>query len=411
MSSIIDFDFFDPAVIEDPYLFYQTAIAQAPVYPLPGTNMFLVTGYDLVCKAADDPERFSSRFGNMMQGRAATDNEIRSVLAQGWPFTDTLITNDPPGHSRFRKLVGMAFSAPRVNAMEADISVIANELADQLAAKHDVDFVADFAVPLPVKVIGRALGQPDDKLADLKAWSDCFMDLLGGQASRARELECAHGVVAFQRHFKQEIDARRADSGHSDIVASLVQARLDEQTPLNDAEILSVLQALMVAGNETTTSTLAGGLLLLLRHPHVMGRLRQDPALIPAAVEEMLRFESPASGLWRIARMDTDLGGVPIPKGSLLNLRFAAANRDPAKFESPDTFNIDRKSNRLHIAFGRGPHVCIGNMLSRKELVIAFSVLLARFQTIELAAGSNDFSHHPNILARGLKALHIRVAA
>jgi cytochrome P450 len=163
----------------------------------------------------------------------------------------------------------------------------------------------------------------------------------------------------------------------------------------------------MVAGNETTTSTLAGGLLLLLRNPDQLQKVRTKPELIPNMVEEMLRMESPSAGLWRVIKKDTELAGVKLPAGSMAMVRFAAANRDPAKYEDPDRFDVERKNARTHLAFGRGIHICVGNMLARKELVVAFQELLKRLDDIHLIKDKNDYQHVPNMLLRGLKHLHI----
>ncbi len=183
---------------------------------------------------------------------------------------------------------------------------------------------------------------------------------------------------------------------------------MEGEQPLDDAEILSILQQLMVAGNETTTSTLAGGVLLLIQNPDQEAKVRADPTLIPNMVEEMLRLESPTAGLWRVVKKDADLGGVTVPGGSMMMLRFAAANRDPAKFENPDSFDAARKNARSHLAFGRGIHMCVGNMLSRKELAVAFNVLFEKIARFELAPDA-DLSHVPNMLLRGLRRLDVIV--
>jgi cytochrome P450 len=404
---VSEFNLFDPAVLEDPFEFYQIAIAQAPVYQMPGTNIFLVTSYELVAKVADNPTIFSNDFSGLLAGRATTDEEIGGIIAQGWPQVNTLLTADPPTHTRFRKLVNLAFSAPKVNAMEDYVRSIANSLIDDLATKRSCEFIHDFAVKLPVAVIAEVLGDSRDNTPTFKRWSDAFTDRLGGMATREREIECAREVVEFQHYFKAKIDARRADASIKDMTADLVHARIEGETPLNDAEILSIIQQLMVAGNETTTNTMAGGLLLLMQNPDQMAKLQEQPALIPNMVEEILRMESATSGMWRIVKEDSEIGGVAVPKGSMLHIRFAAANRDPAKYPSPDAFQVDRQNARTHMAFGRGIHMCIGNMLSRKELTVGFQELFRRLGNFRLAPGKNDLTHIPNMLLRGLKHLHV----
>lgn len=402
------YNFLDPQVIEDPFDFYQTAIARAPVYKLPGTDMYLVTSYDLVSRVCDDPVLFSNGFGALLAGRASYDEDVQREAAKGWPQVDTLLTADPPRHTRFRKLVNLAFSGPRVNAMENHVRSITVDLIDAIAPAGACEFIADFAVKLPVAVITEVLGDSRDNSALFKRWSDAFTDRLGGMASKERELECAQEVVAFQHYFKAKIEERRADPSIRDMTADLVHARIEGEQPLEDAEILSIVQQMMVAGNETTTNTMAGALLLLIRHPDQLARLQQEPALIPNMVEEVLRLESATSGMWRVVTADTVLNGVEIPKGAMVHIRFAAANRDPARFADPDAFDIARQNARGHLAFGRGIHMCVGNMLSRKELTVAFQELLARLDGFALDEERNDYRHMPNMMLRGLKQLHIR---
>jgi cytochrome P450 len=402
-------DFFDPHVLEEPFAWYQEALAKAPMTTAAGGTVHLVLSHKLVSEAAGRPEDFSSNFGALMQGARGADAEIVAIEAEGWPPIDTMLTADPPVHTRFRKLVNLAFSMPRVNAMEAEIREIVRKLLDSLDGRDVVELVHDFAVPLPVMVIAEQIGMERSEVADVKRWSDAFADRLGGMAGRAREVECARLIVEFQKRVKQLIDARRGNQGPNDLLGAIVNASADGEKPLDDAEIMSVVQQLMVAGNETTTSTIAGGLLLLIRNPDQLAKVRAHPALIPNMVEEMLRLLSPTAGLWRVAARDTELGGVPIKKGAMLMLRFAAANRDPAVFPDPDRFDVERRNARSHLAFGRGIHMCVGNMLSRKELVVTFEELCRRYEHFELPENMNDFRHAPNRLLRGLIKLHVRM--
>lgn len=396
---------FAPEVLEDPFAYYQAVIAQAPVMVVPGTNITLVSSYDLLAEATGRVEEFSNDFSDLLAGQRSADPDVTAELEKGWPQRNTLLTADPPVHTRFRKLVNLAFSMKRVDAIEADIRAIVERLVDAFPADGKIDFVRDFAVPLPVAVIASQIGLTDTDVATVKRWSDAFADRLGGMISKERELECAREVVEFQHAMKAQIDARRA-APREDLLSDLVNARVEDEAPLDDAEILSVLQQLMVAGNETTTSTLAGGVLLLIQNPEQDAKVRADRSLVPNMIEEMLRLESPTAGLWRVVKKDAVLGGVTVPGGSMAMLRFAAANRDPAKFENPDAFDVARKNARSHLAFGRGIHMCVGNMLSRKELVVAFNVLFDKVARFELQPGA-DLSHVPNMLLRGLRRLDV----
>ena len=400
-------EFFDPETIEDPFDWYARALAEGPVAKVGGGAVTMVLSHALVSEAAGRPQDFSSDFGAMMRGNAVADPDIAAIEAQGWPTVDTMLTADPPVHTRFRKLVNLAFSMPRVNALENDIRAVVDRLIDRIATGETVEFVQDFAVPLPVGVIAGQIGMENDA-GKVKHWSDAFADRLGGMASREREIEAARAILDYQRFAKQQIDARRDDAGPDDLLSAIVNARAEGEASLDDAEVMSVLQQLMVAGNETTTSTLAGGLLMLIRNPDQMTKIRANPALIPNMVEEMLRLLSPVGGLWRVALHDTMLGDVPVRQGEMLMLRFAAANRDPAVYPDPDRFDVERKNARTHLAFGRGIHMCVGNMLARKELAVAFERLLARVARFELPEGANDFRHVPNKLLRGLASRRVR---
>jgi cytochrome P450 len=402
-------DFFAAEVLADPFAAYQQGLIHSPVYAVPGTGVTLVLSYALVAEAAARVDDFSNDFGAILAGTRSADPEVAAVLDRGWPMRDTLLTADPPDHTRFRTLVNLAFSMKRVDALEAHVRAIVTALIDGFIDRGSCDFVAEFAMPLPVQLITEQIGIDRTDFATVKRWSDAFADRLGGMISHERELECAADVVEFQHAMKARIDERRA-APRDDLLSDLVNAQVDGERPLDDAELLSILQQLMVAGNETTTSALAGGLVQLIRHPDQAEKVRANPALIRNMVEEVLRTESPTAGLWRVVRRDTELGGVPLKAGSMLMLRFAAANRDPARFENPDMFDVERKNANSHIAFGRGIHMCVGNMLSRKEMAVAFDELLKRLDRIAIPDEA-ALTYPPNRLLRGLSALPITFGA
>jgi cytochrome P450 len=395
-----------PEVLANPFAVYQQLLAASPVVEVPGANITLVLSHALVSEATGRVEDFSNDFSTLLSGLRSEDPDVKAVLEQGWPQVNTLLTADPPVHTRFRKLVNLAFSMKRVDALEDHMRKIVTALIDGFADRGACEFVRDFAMPLPVQLIAEQIGIDRADFATVKRWSDAFADRLGGMIPKERELECAREVVEFQHAMKALIDARRAEP-KDDLLSDLVNARVEGERPLDDAELLSILQQLMVAGNETTTSTLAGGLVQLIRNPDQLKKLQDDPSLLPNAVEEMLRTESPTAGLWRMVARDTELGGVPLKQGTMLMLRFAAANRDPARFEDPDRFDVERKNARTHLAFGRGIHMCVGNMLSRKEVTVAFQELVRRLDGFEIAEES-ALVYPPNMLLRGLAALPIR---
>jgi cytochrome P450 len=408
VNTIAASSFFEPQVIADPFDYYRAWLPKSPVVQLSET-MFLVLSYDLCAQATGDVETFSNNFQGALSGAMAEDGDVAAILAEGWPQVDTLLTADPPTHTRFRKLVNLAFSMKRVAAIEEDMRGVVIELIEKMAAAHEsgaeVDFVRDFGIPLPVAMIASQIGMTGDDLDKVKRWSDAFVDRLGRMIPKERELECAREVVEFQHFVKAKIDERRANRT-DDLLSDL-----DGERPLEDAEILSIMQQLMVAGNETTTSALAGGLLQLIENPDQMAKAvaaadTGNERAIINLVEEVLRTESPTAGMWRIVLKDAELGGVNIPKGAMVQLRYAAANRDPAKYPDPDRFDIERANARSHLAFGKGIHMCVGNMLSRKEMAVAYTELLKRLTDFRVADGHVP-SWPPNMLLRGLTTLPI----
>ena len=398
----------DPDVVQDPFPLYRWAHANAPVMTLPGSGIVVVMGYDLCVEATGRVADFSNNFTAALSGALSADPEVAAILEQGWPQIDTLLTADPPVHTRFRKLVNLAFSMPRVNALEAGMRAKVDALIDRFIDRGACEFVADFAVPLPVQVICEQLGFDLSEQANVKRWSDAFADRLGHMIPRERELECAHEVVEFQRALKVKIDARRT-AATDDLLSDIVNARLDGEAPLDDAEILSIAQQLMVAGNETTTHALAGGIVHLARNPDQQASARANFKLVPNLVEEVLRLDTPTAGMWRVVTRDCELGGHAFKGGTMAMLRYAAANRDPARYPDPDRFDIERSNARSHLAFGRGAHMCVGNMLSRKEMAVAFERLLTRLEHIRLQPGT-ELKVSPNLLLRGYLTVPITFA-
>ena len=398
---------FDPAILSHPHAFYRQVLDEAPVLAFANSDVFLVASHDLVSEACGRPEDFSNDITSLIAGVRSESPEIKVVLDCGWPQEDVLLMSDPPAHTRFRKIVNQAFSLPRVDAIEHKIRRIASRLIDDMAATAACDFHAAFAVPLPVAMIAGELGLPPEDTAKVKRWSTAFIDRLGGMISAERELQCAREVVDFQHAMKAQIDIRLKIPG-DDLLSDLVNATVEGEAPLTIGELMSIIQQILVAGNESTTNTLSLGLLTLLRSPRATARLRADRSLIRGAVEEILRITSAVAGSWRIVARDTELGGVRLPKGAKLMLRNASADLDPAVFADPEAFTPERANARTHLAFGRGIHTCIGNLLARRELAVAFEMLLDRFETIELDIDPADIVFAPNVLLRGPSAVPIR---
>ena len=320
-----------------------------------------------------------------------------------------MLTADPPEHTRYRKLCMKAFSYKRVLQMSEYVEKLINELIDDLPQSGKLEFKSGFANKLPMYVIADALGVPRENIEQFEEWSNAFIVQLSGIAEKPERLWAAQKVVEFQKYFVNVIEEKRANPTE-DVISDLVHADLSEEgdnRKMVYEELLSILQQLLVAGNETTAHTLTAGLYFLLTNPEEMEKLQNDPNLIDNFVEETLRFLSPTNNMWRVATEDTELNGVEIKKDELLLIRFGSSNRDESKFSDPDKFDISRENAASHMAFGAGIHTCIGAQLARKELQTAFPILLRRLKNIRLDMKQEELFYLPSVLLRGVLELHI----
>jgi len=401
---------FDPAVLASPIEYYRALRAEAPVYRDPFTGIHHVASYDLVLEVLRDFETYSSRFAPAMGGAAlaqlAGDAELAALAARSYPPVDTMLTADPPEHRRFRGLVNKAFTPRRVDDLESGVAALAGELIDRFAADGRFEVLTQFSVPLSLTVIADQLGVPRADLAKFKRWTDGFTAQLSGLAFGEDAKEAARRIFEFQQYFAARVEeARRAP--REDILSDLVRARLEGERPLDMPETLSILQQLLVAGNETTAAAIAEGLLLLVRNPDQLRLVREDVSLVPNLVEEVLRLAAPTASMFRKVARDAVLGGVAIPAGSMLLLRFASANRDETQFPDADRFDVRRANAAEHLSFGHGIHFCIGAALARREMQVAFRALLGRLDGFRLSAGHPEPHHKPSVLLRGLAELHL----
>ncbi len=410
MSRLATLNPLDPAVVESPFAFYRALREEAPVYQVPVLGFFIVTRYDLLLEVLADTTRFSSRSGPAVGGKDGPPAELIAIMQKGYPPVDTLLSADPPEHTRYRSLCTRAFSGRAVARIEPYIRGVAEELALRVKGQGEMNVPPEFGVPLPLTVIADQLGVPRQDMPLFKKWSDDSVAPLGGMISPQRALECAQSIVDLQHYFAKRIEERRKEA-REDILSDLVDARLDGVEPLNVAEMLSILQQFLVAGNETTANLIASAVMLLIQNPDQLELVRKDRALIPNMIEEALRVETPVQTLFRMATCDTEVGGVAIPKGARIAVSYAAANRDPAVFPDPDRFDVTRKNAKEHLAFSRGEHFCIGAALARKEANIAFETLLESTRAWRFSPGKNDLKHVPSFILRGLENLWIQYEA
>ncbi len=409
MVALSDFNPFDPAVLEDPWEFNRRLRSEAPVYRDPNTGITFVSSYAAVSEVVRDHETFSNRFGAAMGG-ASMPEEVREVANEGYPAVDTMLTADPPEQRRFRKLVNKAFTARRVARLDGKVEALANGLIDRFVADGRVELLSQFAQPLPLEMIAGQLGVPTDDLPQFRRWSDGFVAQLSGMADLEGQVNAARMILEFQKYFAERLE-ERAKEPRDDILSDIVNARVEDERPLDTAESLSILQQILVAGNETTANAIAEGMLLMVKHPDQRARVLADPSLVPNLVEEVLRLATPTHSMWRVATRDAEVAGTEIPKGAMLMVRYASANRDESVFEDPDRFDVTRANADEHLAFGLGAHFCLGAVLARKEMKLAFDALLARLPEARLDPSHEAPKHRPNILLRGLESLHLQFAA
>lgn len=398
-------DFFSPEVQECPFQVYRQLQDEAPVWQMPGTNVFVVTRYDDIRAIIRDPARFSSNFSALLNAGSSND-EVTAIYEQGYEMVETLLTQDPPRHRVYRNLVNKVFSNKRIEGMRDDIEATANKLIDGWIDDAEVDLLNRFCVPLPIYVIADQLGVPRSELAMIKKWSDASASRLGRLADEEQQIQNAKDIVEFQHYFADLIDQMRGNP-QDNIISDLANNTIDEGRQLTKSEALGMIQQILVAGNETSTASIAGGVVLLIQNSEEQAKLRSNPDLISGAVEEILRLETPTTGMWRRATQDAEIGGVAIPEGSFLMVRFAAGNRDESVFKRGGEMRVDRDNADNHLAFGQGTHFCLGAQLARTELQVALTALLSRTENWGLVEGKNPLTHNPNVLLRGLTDLHI----
>lgn len=403
-----DFNLLDEKVQKCPYDFYSAMREKSPVYQMPETGYYIVSTYDLCMEAIRKVDIFSSKMGFRVNEDSA---EVTKIMEEGGFGTEipTLVTNDPPTHTRYRALVNTTFTAQRVKELEPYIDAIIEDQFNGIGSADRMEVVSEFCIPVPMKIIADQLGFDRAYIAKFKEWSDAFVEPLGNLVTPERHIEIAKLMVEFQHYFADLIMSRKnSEEVYDDILAGLMSAEVEGEAALDTKELLSILSLLLVAGNETTTNTLTSGFLLLCRNPSLLDELYEDPSKAASFAEEVLRLEAPVQGLFRMATEDTELGGTFIPKGSYVNLRYGSANRDESMFNCPANMDLERKMARRHLSFGSGIHSCIGAQLARKEIEATFRLIAKKLSHIELAVTEEELEYQPSFILRGLKELPVK---
>jgi cytochrome P450 len=322
----------------------------------------------------------------------------------------TLTPNDPPAHTRYRRLINRFFTPKAIARLEPSIQDIVDKLIDGFVDDGECEFMDQFCRLMPSSVIADMLGVPRERIPDMLRWAQAVETATAQNLPRERALAAKRDFVEFQLFFADLIEQRRHNPG-DDLVSKLVAAQLDGERPLEVAEILDYLRLIVAGGNLTTMGLLGSGMLLMLKHPDQLEAVRNDLSLVPRLVEEVMRYESPAQWQPRTVKVSTALGGVEIPRGARVALLWGSANRDEAVFKNADRFDIFRDNVADHVAFGFGTHFCLGAALARAEGRIAFERLLARLADIECQIPLDEVHYHPAPIDRALERLPIRFHA
>jgi cytochrome P450 len=395
-----DIDLFDPATQESWFPTYRRLHAEAPVFQIPGTSTYVVSRYADVMHVLRHQDVFPS--GTGLTNRHA--GAVQVYQDRGWDRIAPLSVN-PPEHREYRKLVDHFFDATGSALHAETIQGVIDELIDDFVSDGQADFMQAFALPLPVRMITRILGFPDEDIDRLKAWSTAWVLPFAGGLTDEQHVWVAEQVVEFQTYIQERLDEKRLTPG-DDVLSKLSVARYNDKRPLTDPEIISIIDHLYIGGNETTTFALASAVWILLREPGLYERLRDDRSLVVPFLEESMRLESPTQGLYRRVARDTELADVALPEGATVHIRYGAANRDADMFPDPDNVDLERPNMLRHMAFSLGEHRCPGEGLSRLEQRMALNTILDRLPDLRLSA-DNDFQHAPGFVLRALNRLNV----
>jgi cytochrome P450 PksS len=388
MTEVTMNDLISQETKRDPHTFFAHLRSTEPIFYVEEMNTWVLTTYEDALLLLKDP-----RFTKDNRKVAQSDNLAQEVDGG----LRTLLQVDPPDHTRLRSLVSKAFTPRMIEQLRPRIQQIASELLDDVEKRGSMDLIIDFAYPLPITVITEMLGIPATDRQKFRIWTQALVNMQEENWEDSRE--------AFFSYIRALLNEKRVHPG-DDLTSRLVQVKENEDQ-LNEIELVSMIFLLIVAGHETTVNLLGNGTLTLLQHPDQLQLLRDDPSLIVAAVEELLRYTAPVSlSDERWANEDIELHGKQIRKGQMVVASLVSANADPHQFHNGDAFDITRRENQ-HLAFGKGIHFCLGAPLARLEAQIAFPTLLQRLPNLRLASEAEHLTWTHNPMLRGLKSLPV----
>ncbi|MDG2301152.1 MAG: cytochrome P450 [Acidimicrobiales bacterium] len=402
-------NFFDSEISECPYGAYEVLREEAPVWKDPTSGIYVITRYEDIKEILIDTERFRNK--RKFRARTNTRSEVIQKLYEekGWVPAPTLAGRDDPEHKEMKALFSHAFRPQKINQLDPFVENLAARLFEDFLPKGECDWVKEFAIPLPLIVIGHQMGVPEADIWQIKAWTDAWVQRLGMMQTDEEAIWSTEMEIEAQHYF-QPIFERLREHPDDTLLSDLVNTEIPEWgRTLTDEELHAEMMAdTFVGGSETSTNAIAAGVMLLIEQHDQWELLQSDPdKYLPILVEEVLRLEGPVQGLFREAACDVTFHGIDIPQGSTINIRFASANLDDTVFEQPRKLVLERANSRQHLAFGFGIHYCMGAPLARRELFFSFKTLVDRIDEMWFLEGKNDFRHHPNFCLRALRELHI----
>ena len=402
---VTGFDPFRAPYLIDPYPFFSTARAATAAFHDPALDYWVITRHADVLAVFRDPATYSA--ANALAPLVPVCPAAAQVLADGgFRPVPTLTNNDPPGHTRVRRLANKALTRRRVAAMEPFIRALARRFITERMASGEVDFVRALAWELPALVVLRILGIPDEDVPAIKAGAESRLLFMWGRPTEKEQLTLAQGMARFWRYAEALVAARFSAPG-DDFTTALIAARDGDEPALSAQEVATIVYGLLLAGHETTTSLLGNACHRLLATDGVWARLVDNRTLIPPALEEVLRFDSSVIAWRRQSTRPSRIGDVGLPAGAKLLLLIGSANRDPAAFADPERFDITRVNARDHLSFGHGSHFCLGAPLARLEAKIVFEELCALKPGLSLVPGQ-QLRYQPNVSFRGPLELRVR---
>lgn len=402
--------FSEEAIQDCPFAAYDQLRDTSPVYLDPVTGHYVLTRYADVRSAIMKIKQFSNRVGFVGIRESDVSAEVEAMFERdGWPQREQMQNTDPPLHKERRTRVDRAFAIYEVQKIEPLMDELANQLIDDMIDEDEVDFVGRFAAPLTVGIIANQLSvdRGDISLFDfakqVQRWSDLTIEHIDPMLTKEREIEITKELIEIQHFYFKNLERVRANPDESLLARLIETIQVDGEPDI--PELLEVMKLLFVTGNETTRFALASGMKILIERPDLAEHLAAHPEDMPAFVEESLRLLSPVQTLFRRTTEDIELHGVKIPAGSRVEVRFGAANRDPAMFECPAEARLDRPNGNSHLAFGAGVHVCIGMQLARSELNVAFRAILKRLKNFRATRGEDSYVSNGVYLSYGFSKL------